>query len=169
MSDIILLLVNNEKQIKIVESLAGEIWQEHYIPIIGKNQVKYMLENFQSKEAIYSHIKEGFLYYLIRYKDTYAGYFSFILRENNLFLSKIYIKADNRRKGFGKKVFQFIENIALDNKLAEIILTVNKNNLNSIKTYEKIGFVVTESIVQDIGGGFFMDDYLMKKIIIYYN
>ena len=35
--------VSTEYQIEIVESLAREIWTEHYIPIIGKEQVDYML------------------------------------------------------------------------------------------------------------------------------
>ena len=169
MSDMIFFPVKDEKLIRIVESLAQEIWNEHYIPIIGENQVKYMLENFQSREAVSLQIKEGFLYYLISHNDSYAGYFSVILRDTDLFLSKIYIKAENRGKGIGKKVFQFAEKIALDNKLTEILLTANKNNLNSIKSYEKSGFVVVDSVVQDIGGGFFMDDYLMKKPIINYN
>ncbi len=45
--------VRNEDQIDIVESLANEIWTEHYTPIIGKDQVKYMLDKFQSKDARY--------------------------------------------------------------------------------------------------------------------
>lgn len=166
MFSITLFPVKNEKLINIVESLAEEIWNEHYIHIIGENQVKYMLKKFQSSEAVSSQIKEGFLYYLINLNDSYVGYFSIILKEDHLFLSKIYIKFDCRGKGLGKKVFQFLENLAVYNNLTEIILTVNKNNLNSIKSYEKIGYVVTESIVQDIGSGFFMDDYIMNKTLI---
>lgn len=169
MSGINLIPVNDGNLIKIVEALAEEIWKEHYVPIIGENQVKYMLEKFQSEDAVSLQIKEGVLYYLIRQKETNIGYFSFVLRDTNLFLSKIYIKAEYRGKGCAKKVFQFLENIAMNNKLTEINLTVNKNNLNSIKSYEKSGFVHTEAIIQDIGKGFFMDDYLMKKTINNYN
>ena len=166
MFNITLLPVKDEKLIRIVESLAKEIWNEHYLPIIGENQVKYMLKKFQSIEAVSSQIKEGFLYYLINRNDSYVGYFSIILRENHLFLSKIYIKYDCRGKGLGKKVFHFLENLAVENNLEEILLTVNRKNLNSIKSYKKSGFIIAESIVQDIGSGFFMDDYLMKKILI---
>jgi RimJ/RimL family protein N-acetyltransferase len=42
---------------------------------------------------------------------------------------------------------------------------VNKNNVNSIKVYEKLGFKKTGPVIQDIGNGFVMDDYKMEKDI----
>ena len=35
-----------------IESLADTIWREHYIPIVGKPQIDYMLDKFQSLRAI---------------------------------------------------------------------------------------------------------------------
>ncbi len=43
-----------------------------------------------------------------------------------------------------------------------VILRVNKRNRVAIEAYERIGFVIREPIVSDIGSGFMMDDYLMK-------
>ena len=43
-----------------------------------------------------------------------------------------------------------------------IQLTVNKNNTNTIKAYEKWGFKTIDSAVTDIGSGFVMDDYIME-------
>jgi diamine N-acetyltransferase len=61
-----IIKVTMEDQITIVETLAGEIWTEHYTPIIGKEQVRYMLDKFQSKDAISGQIRdEGFQYFLI--------------------------------------------------------------------------------------------------------
>jgi ribosomal protein S18 acetylase RimI-like enzyme len=45
------------------------------------------------------------------------------------------------------------------------VLTVNKNNVNAIKAYEKMGFRNVGSLVQDIGDGFVMDDYAMEKTV----
>jgi hypothetical protein len=42
---------------------------------------------------------------------------------------------------------------------------VNRNNENSIKTYERFGFDKAGTQVADIGGGFVMDDYIMEKTI----
>ncbi len=55
--------VVGKKLIPVVESLAYSIWREHYTPIIGRHQVEYMLEKFQSKEALLNQIeKEGYIY-----------------------------------------------------------------------------------------------------------
>ena len=65
--------------------------------------------------------------------------------------------------GYGRKAVQYAEKVARDLGLDKIVLTVNKNNVNSIKAYEKIGFTNAGPVVQDIGSGFVMDDYKMEK------
>ncbi len=159
------IAVSTEQQMEIVASLAREIWTEHYIPIIGREQVDYMLERFQSKQAIAQQIKAGVLYFLIREDDEFPGYIAVQQKGGELFLSKIYVKASRRGKGHGKKAVQFAETLAKQRNLSKIILTVNKNNVNSIKAYEKLGFKNAGPVVQDIGNGFVMDDYKMEKDI----
>ena len=56
--------VKNLKDIKETAMLAHSIWNEHYIPIIGKEQVDYMLAT-QSEQAIKEQIDEGYRYFLI--------------------------------------------------------------------------------------------------------
>ncbi|MBN2314955.1 MAG: GNAT family N-acetyltransferase [Sedimentisphaerales bacterium] len=154
-----------EAQIQKVEDLAYEIWNEHFTPIIGKAQVDYMLEKFQSVKAIAGQIEQGFQYYLLRTDEGFFGYTGIQQKDDELFLSKLYIKSSERGKGYGRKVVQFLEGMARDQGLEKITLTVNKNNQDTIKAYEKFGFVVMGPIVQDIGGGFVMDDYQMAKPI----
>ena len=48
--------VTNPDQIKAIVEMAKEIWTEHYTPIIGKDQVDYMLDKFQSNDAISGQI-----------------------------------------------------------------------------------------------------------------
>jgi hypothetical protein len=43
---------------------------------------------------------------------------------------------------------------------------VNKYNSQPIAVYEKLGFRVVAAVVQDIGGGFVMDDYRMEKTLV---
>ena len=157
--------VLNNQQIKIVEELACEIWNQHFIPIIGKAQVDYMLEKFQSKKGLSEQLKQGFLYYLIKIDNNYIGYLSVLPGKKELFLSKLYIKSSERGKKIGKKIIQFVGNLAEEKGLHRIILTVNKNNTDTIKAYEKMGFANIGPIVQDIGNGFIMDDYEMEKML----
>jgi hypothetical protein len=44
-------------------------------------------------------------------------------------------------------------------------LTVNKQN-PTLDWYRRRGFVCTGSLVQEIGGGFVMDDYRMEKHVV---
>ena len=156
-------LVQSVEDITVVADLADEIWREHYIPIIGLAQVDYMLDKFQSAEAIEQQIKEGAMYYLIEYKHTPIGYLSFYFKKNSLFLSKIYVKSSLRGKGFGRKAMSFVEDEAGKNSRNTISLTVNKNNNRSIEAYRKMGFKKVKPVVMDIGGGFVMDDFIMEK------
>ena len=159
------LEVSTDNHIEIVESLAREIWTEYYVPIIGSEQVHYMLDRFQSRRAISEQLRTGVLYFLMKKDNEFIGYIAVQPRGVELFLSKIYVKASRRAGGFGKKAVQFAETLAEERGLRKIVLTVNKNNVNAIKAYEKIGFVNVGSLVQDIGNGFVMDDYKMEKTV----
>jgi len=160
-----LIPVTTDIQSGIIESLAKEIWTEHYVPIIGKAQVEYMLCRFQSKHAVLEQIDNGALYFLMQENDVFVGYMAVYAKKQELFLSKIYVRSSERSKGYGRSAVQFAETIAKERALAKIVLTVNKHNTNTIHVYEKMGFKKTGSIVQDIGDGFFMDDFAMEKDI----
>jgi diamine N-acetyltransferase len=156
--------VETPHQITKVARLAKEIWTEYYYPIVGKAQIDYMVPKFQSIESILKQIsEEKFQYYLIYNNKEAIGYFAFQYRENASFLSKIYIKQKFRGKGFGKEAMEFIVKEARNNCKKMISLTVNKNNLNTIIIYEKMGFENVKAIVTDIGSGYVMDDYVMEK------
>jgi len=158
--------VRNNEQIGIVESLAKEIWIEHYTSIIGKDQVEYMLDKFQSGAAISDQISmQGFMYFLIEERGEQIGYIGVQPSGSDLFLSKIYVRAAHRGKGFGRKALQFVEALAGRLHLTKISLTVNKNNIETIKAYEKMGFKNRGPIVQEIGNGFLMDDFRMEKTL----
>lgn len=150
---------------EIIETLANVIWREHYIPIVGKAQIDYMLKKFQSVKAIRKQVSEGFEYYIILYKDEAVGYLAVKEEVDTLFLSKIYVLEKYRGKGIGKTAMQLAEQRAKKLNLASIYLTVNKNNTNSIKAYQKMGFENLGSLITDIGNGYVMDDYKMQKAI----
>lgn len=156
------------QQIKTISDLAFEIWKEYYTQMIGEAQVQYMLNRFQSVYAIAEQIKnQNYLYYLIFDNNNPVGYFTVQPRgfTHELFISKFYIQSSQRGKGLGKKAFEFIEKIANHRHLSRISLTVHKHNLNSLRIYEHLGFQNKGPIVQDIGNGFVMDDFLMEKTL----
>ena len=152
-----------EEDFKLIAELASLIWREHYTPIIGIEQVAYMIDKFQSQEAIKKQAQEGMEYFLINYQDVGVCYFAYSKKKESLFLSKIYVLKNYRGKKIGKTALLFIENKAKELGYDTISLTVNKNNTHSISAYEKNGYKKIEPIIIDIGNGFIMDDLLMKK------
>ena len=157
--------VSTESQVETVARLAFEIWNQHFIPIIGEAQVDYMVEKFQSKRAISEQIESGYSYYLLEVDGDYIGYTGICPKEDELFLSKLYIRASQRGKGCGRKAIEYLEDLAGEKGLGKITLTVNKNNTDAIKAYEKFGFKNLGVFVQDIGNGFVMDDFKMEKVV----
>lgn len=155
--------VTADAQIDEVIQLAREIWTEHYTPIIGPEQVEYMLNTYHSREAIAREIRENnYQYYLIRKNDIAIGYIGFRIDRGELFLSKIYVHSSQRGLGTGRAAMEFIKGIAREQGAATIHLTVNRFNSDTIAAYEKFGFIKTGEVCNDIGQGFFMDDYTME-------
>ena len=152
-----------DQQIDEVIELAKEIWREHYTPIIGPEQVEYMLSTYHSREAIAREIREhNYQYYLIRKNDIAIGYIGFRIDRGELFLSKIYVHSSQRGLGTGRAALEFIKAIGREQGAARIHLTVNRFNSDTIAAYEKFGFRKTGEVCNDIGQGFFMDDYTME-------
>lgn len=155
--------VSTAKDIDLVTDIAQEVWTEHYTPIIGVEQVEYMLKNLHSKEIIAKQIlKQNYLYFIIKHEESDIGYIGVQIKENELFLSKIYLKSSVRGLGLGKESMMFIKDLAQRHNLSKVSLTVNKNNKNTIAAYYKFGFKKTGEVCADIGKGYVMDDLQME-------
>ena len=157
--------VKDKHQIEAVVGLADEIWKQHFTPIIGKEQVDYMLAKFQSVPSIKTQLEEGYQYYLFDDENGEFGYTAVQPRDEVLFLSKLYIKKSKRGKGYGRRALEFVESLAASEGKGMVSLTVNRNNTVAIAAYEKTGYEVSGEVVKDIGGGFVMDDYTMCKLV----
>ena len=159
--------VHSKQQIADVANLAQEIWQEHYVPIVGQEQIDYMLEKFQCERAITKQLTDGYEYYSVTYNERSAGYMAVVsnMSDTSLMISKIYVRRSDRGCGLGKQMLEFAEELCRQRRIKKIWLTVNKNNRHSIEWYSQMGFTNNGPIVQDIGGGFVMDDFRMEKAI----
>lgn len=152
----------NEEQIRDIADLAEIIWNQHFTPIIGKAQVDYMVEKFQSYEALTRQTsKEGYEYFEILCHGDLAGYTGVRQDPDSLFLSKLYIDQAFRGQRLATKAFHFLIDLCKERGLKKIWLTCNKHNENTLKIYDHLGFQITDSQVADIGNGFVMDDYIL--------
>ena len=78
-------------------------------------------------------------------------------------LDKLYVHPDVQRLGTGGALIAHVAERAAKLGYPCLILAVNKRNANAIASYRKHGFEVREAIVDDIGRGYVMDDFVMEK------
>lgn len=148
-------------QIAEVARLGGEIWREHYGGLLSAEQIAYMLEKYQSERAVAAQLADGgYRYWLVFEDGRPCGYCGFVREEERLFLSKLYLRRAVRGRGIARLALEKLKAEAAG--LRSIYLTVNKENSGSIAVYKALGFREIDAVKTDIGGGFYMDDYIME-------
>lgn len=150
------------EDIPAVSALAVRIWRAHYPDIISREQIEYMLPLGCSAESItekyLAEKKQRF--FLLEDKGVLAGYAAIEPRgPREWYLDKLYVDTTRHRKGLGSALLAHIERIV---KPKVLTLRVNRANIKAINFYMRHGFFITALDVLDIGGGFVMDDFLMR-------
>lgn len=160
-------VTTSDEQEQLAE-LAEHIWTEYWPALIGGEQTRYMIEQFQSLEAIRRDMAEhAYEYWLVCAAEDgrVVGYTGGHVEPetNRYFISKIYLLASERGKHFASAIIQFYENLCCDRGLDAMYLTVNKGNELGIRAYLGRGFKTIDAVESPIGKGFVMDDYIMEK------
>ncbi len=151
-------------ELRETAELAEKIWHECFVNIISEGQIDYMVEKFQSLNAMTDQIeKQDYSYFAVREDGELCGYFGVKPEsDDRFFLSKLYLRSDKRGRGIAslmlRKVFQEAEKYGKK----RVYLTVNKNNTHAVEVYKKTGFAIVDTAVTDIGSGYVMDDFIME-------
>ena len=165
--------VKTVKDQEVLARLAGEIWREYWPAHIGAAQTEYMIEKFQSFEAIKRDMAEHdyeywFLVATERNEDSversvvgFTGGHN-EPETNRFFISKIYLFPEARGRGYARRAIEFYEDLCFARGFEAMYLTVNKYNELGIRAYEGTGFETIDSVETDIGEGYIMDDYIME-------
>ena len=147
-----------------ISALAREIWQATYPGIITQEQIDFMLEQRYGHERLYDDLEDlhkwqdqAFL------GDRRVGFAFSEIYKGEFKLDKLYIHPDVQRQGVGGQLIAHVAARAKKEGYPCVILAVNKRNDKAINSYMKYGFVVREAIVDDIGHGYVMDDFVMEK------
>ncbi|MSP57610.1 MAG: N-acetyltransferase [Flavobacteriaceae bacterium] len=151
-----------------IQTLACRIWQVAYLPIIGQKQIDYMLQMMYSLDAMRLQMERGHQFYLIQAEGENVGFMGIESKnevnlhstpERELFIHKFYIDNGKQRSGIGSKVFVLM--LESQSIVSEVRLQVNRLNYKAINFYFKLGFVIEKVADFDIGGGYFMNDFIM--------
>ena len=154
--------VSSDTELKEVAVLADSIWHECFVDIISTGQIDYMVEKFQSYEAMTKQISEqDYSYYAVRDEGELCGYIGMKPeKDEHFFLSKLYLRSDKRGRGIASQMLEKVFEEARACGKKQVYLTVNKHNDHAIAVYKKTGFKVIDEVVTDIGNGYVMDDYI---------
>ena len=159
--------VKTKEQKQTLAKIASEIWNEYWPALIGQAQTDYMVENFQSLNAIERDMaNNNYEYWLLRNGEGeivgYTGGHN-ETETSRFFISKIYLYKQQRGKHYASEVINFYTKLCKARNLSAMYLTVNKQNELGIRAYKGKGFDVIDSVETSIGSGFIMDDYIMKR------
>lgn len=166
MSAQVLISAVHPSDIPELVALAHETWHKHYPSIITPAQIDYMLSQRYSEPVIRSQLdSDRYWWDQLRADGKMVAFAATELTDHpgEMKLDKLYVQYELRREGFGSRLLAHVEARARSLGCHRLYLQVNKNNVSAIGAYQKNGFVIADSIVVDIGGGFVMDDYILEK------
>jgi GNAT superfamily N-acetyltransferase len=152
-------------ELSVVKSLAYDIWPRVYDYMISSEQISYMLSMMYNLDKLQQQWGEGVKFVLLEVEGMPQGFLSFEEKDERIFLHKLYLRPEMQGQGFGKKMLQVAIDFATDSKKPSIELTVNRNN-KFLEFYKSQGFQIKEEKDFDIGGGYFMNDYILSLAII---
>ena len=144
-------------------SFAGSVFVDYYTSLIGKKQADYMVSLFLSPEAIKELCAKGAIFRILQEDGRMLGFCEYLKEEDRVFLSKLYVRKEERHRGLGKILYEDCVRYTKEIGLNKIYLTVNKYNTPSYEIYLHLGFKVIDAVVNDIGNSYVMDDYIMEK------
>ena len=152
----------SEGDVLRMTKVAEVVWREANVAFCTPEQVEYMIEMFQSYEAVMGQLVHGYHYFIFEQDGDIWGYLGVQPQGERLFLSKFYVLKEHRGKGLFSQGLELMRGLCQELQLDTIYLTVNRNNKHACEVYLHKGFRIAEEAVADIGCGFVMDDYIME-------
>ena len=154
----------DEKDIRSIQNLALVTFPATYSSIISAEQIDFMMDMMYSETVLRRELEGGVTFLMLLADETPAGFVSFGKQDNEgLFhLHKIYLLPDFQGLGYGREMFLKAEQEMRAQGAKAFELNVNRHN-KALDFYKKMGMSIDRSGDFDIGGGFYMNDYIMRK------
>jgi len=149
-------------EVELIRSLAKKSWRAHYPGIISHEQIEYMLDWMYSALQLTDDIERGVEFVLLVSDQATLGFAGWESKGDTAYLHKLYLLPEVTGKGLGAELLKEVHRRAKQAGLRYIELGVNKYNHKAIRAYERFGFERIQSVCNDIGDGFVMDDYIYR-------
>lgn len=155
-----------EAQFPIINDIAHRTWPHTFGAILSPTQIAYMLEWMYSIDSLREQVqRKGHRFVLAEQDGEYWGYASYqhsFDGEPKTKLHKIYVLPESQGRGVGQALMAHVVAKAIAAGDTSLLLNVNRDN-NAVRFYERVGFEVIATEDIDIGGGYWMNDFVMEK------
>jgi diamine N-acetyltransferase len=154
--------VASKEDIWQIRALAFLIFPVTYREIVVAGQVDYMMDLIYNQAALASQMDAGQCFLIIYYERKAAGFASYtrLNAAGDFKLNKIYLDNRLQGKGLGRSLLDDVISRVEMAGGRSLQLNVNRHN-KAIGFYKNMGFSLIKEELLDIGGGYFMDDYVL--------
>lgn len=113
-------------------------------------------------------MREGHIFLFVLCDNVPSGFISFHSQGETLYiLEKLYVLPCMQGAGAGRflveKTEEYIHNLHPGGQIL-FELNVNRHN-KAVGFYQRLGFHIDREVNEDIGNGFYKNDYIMQKVI----
>ena len=154
-----------DSELPLIRELAQRIWPDTYGKILSPAQIDYMIEMMYALPVLQRERGEGVSFDLICDGERPVGFLScgpYRQEPPTMKLHKLYLDFSLHGRGIGSMALQYAIRTAREAGYRFLRLNVNKENATALRAYRRNGFRQVEAVKADIGGGFYMDDFVME-------
>lgn len=150
-----------------IQNIARKTWPATYSTILLAEQLDFMLNKFYSVESLTANSAVGHKFLLAKLSSEVVGFAGYKInyKPQCTHLHKLYVMPEMQGRNIGEKLLKSVEGFALQSDQVAVSLNVNRFN-KAITFYQKVGYSIVESVDIEIGNGYLMEDFIMKKAIV---
>lgn len=156
-----------EEELPELSAMAEEIWPAAYGDLLAPGQIEYMLSWMYAPESLRREMGKGIRFDWITVEATRVGFLGYGPVEPGAScpLHKCYLLPGAQGRGIATAAMRELMGKLRGAGAAAVELRVNRHNHRAIAFYRRNGFECFAEDCREIGGGYVMDDFLMRRTL----
>lgn len=150
-------------ELEDVREMAARIWRACYRGMIPDAQIEQMLGWMYAPGTVATELASGVRWEWMEVDGRRAGYVSWEARREGVDLHKLYLEPELHGRGLGQCMLRHVERRAAECGAPWVELRVNRANERALRAYRRAGYEWVGDDVRPIGGGFVMDDHILRR------
>lgn len=153
------------ESLEIIRNIAADVWPKTFRNILSPEQIAYMMKMMYAPEVMARELAQGFYFEALFLDGEPAGYVSYSAygEPGEAKLHKVYLLEKYQGRGYGSLLLRHVADRCRELGFRGLRLNVNKHNERARRAYLRNGYQEIEAVKIDIGDGFFMDDFVMRR------